>query len=217
MNVKLNKRLSTISAFINDNENIIDIGCDHGLLGIYLYQNRINVKIISSDINKNPLLICKNNLIKYKIENKIELRLGNGLKCLDNDTNAVVISGMGGINIANILKDIKKYSNVKKLIISPNNDFVLTRKSISKLGFYLENEKIIFENNKYYLISVYTKIKTKYNYFFGRLDVTENIVKEYYKDIYNKNKLILKQLPRNKILKKIKLIIINKKIKSTFF
>ena len=55
MNIKLNKRLTTISAFIEDNSKVIDIGCDHGLLGIYLYQTKENVKVISSDINELPL------------------------------------------------------------------------------------------------------------------------------------------------------------------
>ena len=32
----LNKRLLTLSAFINDRETVLDIGCDHGFLGIYL-------------------------------------------------------------------------------------------------------------------------------------------------------------------------------------
>ena len=55
MNIKLNKRLTTISAFIENNSKVIDIGCDHGLLGIYLYETKDNIKVISSDINELPL------------------------------------------------------------------------------------------------------------------------------------------------------------------
>ena len=53
----LNKRLETLSAFILDNECVIDIGCDHGLLGIYLFLNRKNLKMISSDVNRGPLVL----------------------------------------------------------------------------------------------------------------------------------------------------------------
>ena len=33
---KLSKRLGVISSFIEDSSKVIDIGCDHGLLSIYL-------------------------------------------------------------------------------------------------------------------------------------------------------------------------------------
>ena len=33
---KLSKRLEVVSGYIQDNTKIIDIGCDHGLLSIYL-------------------------------------------------------------------------------------------------------------------------------------------------------------------------------------
>ena len=46
------------------NEKIIDIGCDHGLLDIFLYQNQISNQIIASDINKNALNMAKKKLRK---------------------------------------------------------------------------------------------------------------------------------------------------------
>ena len=33
---KLSKRLEVVASFVNDNSKVIDIGCDHGLLSIYL-------------------------------------------------------------------------------------------------------------------------------------------------------------------------------------
>ena len=34
--IKLSKRLDTIAAFINKDDDVLDIGCDHALLDIYL-------------------------------------------------------------------------------------------------------------------------------------------------------------------------------------
>ena len=119
----LNKRLQTLSAFINDNEHVLDIGCDHGLLGIYLCLNRKNIKVISSDINEKPLQVAKDNVINYHLEKQIEVKLGDGLETISNDIDTIVISGMGATNIINILQNINDYPNVKKLILSPNNDF----------------------------------------------------------------------------------------------
>ena len=47
--MKINNRLKTISNYIEDNSNIIDVGCDHSLLGIYLCLNKNNIK----DLNQN--------------------------------------------------------------------------------------------------------------------------------------------------------------------
>ena len=189
----LNKRLQNISAFIKENDVVLDIGCDHSLLGIYLVLNK-NVKVIGSDINIGPLEKAKENLKKYHLSRKIELRLGDGLSVMSDDVNTIVISGMGGLSIINILKDIKKYPNVKKLIISPNNDFSLTREEISKLGFHVYKETIVLDSGKYYLISEYHPGNRKIDNFFGKLDLENDTVIKYYKYIYDTNLKILSKL-----------------------
>lgn len=208
----LNKRLQTISAFIEKNDVVLDIGCDHALLGIYLVLNK-DIKVIGSDINSGPLLKAKENLKKYHLSRKIELRLGDGLNIMSDDINTIVISGMGGQSIINILKNINKYPNVKKLVISPNNDFSLTRTEISKLGFSLERETMVLESGKYYLISEYKIGKKKIDSFFGKLDLNDSIVKKYYQNIYDNNLKILSKLGIKDRVKKKKLIKDNNKIK----
>ena len=214
MPVKINKRLLTISAFLKENSHVIDIGCDHGLLGIYLYQNHTNIRIVSSDINPKPLQIAYDNLVKYQLENKIELRLGNGLECLDKKIDTVIIAGMGGLTIIDILQNIHNYPMVETLIISPNNDFVLTRKKITQQGFYLSQEVMVKEHDKYYLVSVYTKKKSRYHYFFGKLDLHNEEVRVYYKIMYLKNTELLKTIPKGRLGRRIHLKIVNIKIKS---
>ena len=198
----LNKRLQTLSAFIKKNDIVLDIGCDHALLEIFLVLNS-NIKIIGSDINEGPLEKAKENLKKYHLTRKIELRLGDGLETISDDIDTIVISGMGGLSIANILKDIKKYPKVKKLVISPNNDFSLTRREISKLGFYIEKEEMVLESGKYYLVSEYKIGKKKTNDFFGKLDLSNNIVRKYYQYVYDTNlKIISKLGMRDRVKKK---------------
>lgn len=212
MNIKINNRLQKISDFISSKDKVIDIGCDHGLLGIYLVLKKNVSKMVSSDLNELPLKKAKENVLKYNLENKIELRLGNGLEALTNDLDTIIISGMGGLTINMILQDIKKYSYIKKLVISPNTDFKETRKVITKLGFKLMEEQIVFENKKYYLISYYEKGKRKrIDYRFGKLDNNEE-TRKYYSYLLERNNTIIKNLGKKQILKKIKLLIENKKI-----
>ena len=212
----LNKRLESISAFITDNEKIIDIGCDHALLDIYLVLNRNNLKVIASDINEKPLIKAKENLEKYNVSDKIELKCGNGLDPMDKDIETIIISGMGGITITTILQSIKSYPNVKKIILSPNCDFPLVRKSLQNHKFTINKEIMVYEKEKYYLISEYIPGNKKVNNYFGKLDVSNDTVKSYYKSIYNKNKKILSKLPFFKIIKRFSLIkeniLIKKKI-----
>ena len=80
--IKLSKRLEAISSLVPNNSKVIDIGCDHGLLDIYLYQNKISSKVIASDINENALNNAKENIKKNNLEKYIETRLGNGLDTL---------------------------------------------------------------------------------------------------------------------------------------
>jgi len=208
--MKLNKRLTTISAFINKKDKVIDIGCDHNLLAIYLYQ-KDKIKIVGSDINNEPLNIARNNLSKYDLSNTLELRLGDGLSTI-KDEDTVIISGMGGILITKILNNINNY-NIKKLIISPNDNFPLTRKFITSKGYKIDSEIMVNDSNKYYLVSIYTKGIEKTNYFFGKLDNKEKDNIDYFNYLINTNNNIIKKLNNKHLIKKIKLKLENKKIK----
>lgn len=214
MNLKINNRLRVISDFVCSNDLIIDVGCDHGLLGIYVYLKYRPKKIISSDINTNPLANANENIIKYGLEGRIKTKLGDGLEPIEDDINTVIISGMGGRTIIDILKNVYKYPKVFKLIISPNNDFALTREEISKLGFHLCSEKMVCDHDKYYLVSHYEKGNIeKINKTFGKLDLKDTVNRAYFEDVIKKNKAIVKSLPNKYLLKKIKIKLNNIYIK----
>ena len=105
--INISKRLEAISNLVPNNSRIIDIGCDHGLLDIYLYQHNISKKIICTDINQNALNNAILNIKKNKLEKHIETRLGNGLEVLndEDDIDTIIISGMGSHTIVGILKN----------------------------------------------------------------------------------------------------------------
>ena len=208
--IKLNKRLTTISAFINKSDKVIDIGCDHNLLAIYMYQKNKQI-VVGSDINPEPLKLAKTNLEKYDLSNTLELRLGDGITTI-KDEDTVVISGMGGILITKILNDIDKY-NVKKLIISPNDNFPLTREFITKKGYKIDSEIMVNDHNKYYLVSVYKQGIEKTDYFFGKLSNKETDNINYFNYLISNNNNIIKKLSNKYIIKKLKLKKENKLIK----
>lgn len=163
---KLSKRLQVVANLIQDNKKIIDIGCDHGLLSIYLAEKYKNIKIIASDVNKNALNSAIENIKKSSMQDIIETRLGNGLEVVTKDEiDTIVISGMGSNTIVGILKKSKdKLTNVNKIIVQSNTDLYFLRKNITRIGYYIEEELLVEDKNIIYTVIKFTKGRKKYTY-----------------------------------------------------
>ena len=163
---KLSKRLEIVASFIKDNTKIVDIGCDHGLLSIYLAGIYKNIKIIASDVNKNALSSAINNIKKYNLEDRIKTRLGSGLDVVSaEEIDTVVIAGMGSNTIVGILKYSKdKLANVNNIIVQSNTDLYFLRKNITSIGYYIEDEVLVEDKNIIYTVIKFSKGKKKYSY-----------------------------------------------------
>ena len=211
--IKISKRLEAISSLVPINSNIIDIGCDHALLDIYLYQKKISNKIIASDINNNALNNAKENIEKNKLSKYIETRLGNGLDTLNKEDNidTIVISGMGAHTIVGILKNNKyKLGNIKTIIIQSNTKLEFLRKEVTKLNYLIEDEIMVEDNKKTYTIIKLIKGKKKYTkkeLYFGPilLKRKNNLFIENAKKELQKLNIYLKFLPKNRLLDRYKI------------
>ena len=163
MQVKLNKRLESVASLVEENSKVIDIGCDHALLGIYLTQKKNINRVIASDNKEGPLEHAKENINKYKVADKVELKLGDGIEPIEEDIDTIIISGMGGMNMVGILK-YKPWllKNIETIILSPNTDVDFVRKEICKLGYYIEDEVLVKERIIYPIIKFKKERKTIY-------------------------------------------------------
>ena len=211
--IKLSKRLESISSLVPKNSRVIDIGCDHGLLDIYLYQKKISKKIIASDINENALNNARKNIEKNELTEYIETRLGNGLDTLNSndDINTIVIAGMGAHTAVGILKNNKdKLKKINTIIVQSNTKIELLRKEIVKLNFIIEDEILIEDNKKMYTIIKFIKGNKKYNnqeLFFGPILMKKNsrVFQKYNKLELEKLNVLLRLLPKNKIIERYKI------------
>lgn len=202
------KRLLAIASFIEKNDSVLDLGCDHGYLAIYLKKNNLCKNVIASDISSNALDFAKNNIKKYQVD--IKTYLSDGLNNIKDFYDTIVIAGMGTHSIIKILNDKEL---PPKIILASNNDYPLLRKFMNSIGYYLEKELVVLEKDKYYIVMLYIikekKLK-KTEILFGK---NNNI--EYYQYLYDKNLSILK---RTSLAKKIQLyyenIILKKLIRS---
>ena len=214
--MNLDNRLKRITDFIPSDSYILDVGCDHALLDIYLALNRNNVKLIASDINENPLKIAKENIKKYNLEDEITLEKADGVSKINDEVDTVVIAGMGTSTINDIINnDLKKLKNVKKIIISSHTSSFELRENMNKKGFKIIDEAVVFDKGKYYEIIVYSngyeklsKLDMKYGPIISKRK--DEITKAYFNERYLKLIEIYKKIPNgNKKLKND----LNKKIK----
>ena len=152
--MKISDRLKTVASFIKDKANVADVGADHGLLEIYLLENRNVESILAIENKSGPFNILKNNLQDYNVK----LSLSDGIEKIDDKVDTIIIAGMGGILISDILKSHKeKLDKIKQIVIDAHRDNELVRRTITNLGFYIEKEKIVFENGVYYFVISFLK------------------------------------------------------------
>ena len=157
---KLSKRLLILASFVDKEDSIVDVGCDHGLLSIYLSENNLCQNIIASDINKNALNNAKENIAKKKLD--IPTILSDGLNNIDTtNINTLIISGMGTGTIIHILNNKDKIKNISKIIIQSNNNHDILRKYMNSINYYLSDEKTIYDKGKWYITCLFIKRNKK--------------------------------------------------------
>ncbi len=208
--IKISNRLKTVANLVLKGNpiKIIDVGCDHALLDIYLLQNNENLKVIASDNKEAPLENARKNIEKYSFLNKIELCLKDGINDIDSDIDTIVIAGMGMETIVKILETNKeRLENIKRIVISSNNKYKDLRKKICNLGFKIKDEEIVFEDDKYYIVIEFIKGKEKYSekeLYFGPilLEKKDDKFHNYYIYLLNEKKNIYSSLSENHIKKK---------------
>lgn len=186
--INVSDRLLAIADLVSDDEKIFDIGCDHGLLDIYLTINK-NCSCTACDVSDEIVLRAKNNFIKHNLESKIGLFVGNGFDDLNIDfSNTIVLSGMGTTTILKILH--KNKSN--KIICQTNTDLYFLRKGICDMGYHIIDENIVFDNNRYYVTIKFSIGCSDYcydDYLLGPIlrKKKSSLFDEYVKYMYNKN------------------------------
>ena len=207
--MKISERLKEISEFISPEDKIIDIGCDHALLDIYLCEQYKDLKVIASDIHEGALNNAIKNVNNHNLQDRISLRLGDGLSIVNADEfDTILISGMGFYTIKDILSNEPKMVNVKKIVVQSNTDVVKLRKFIIKLGFKIVNEKLVKDNDIIYTIIEFGLGKEKYTYdeiYFGPIILKNknDLFYEYYSKKLLKYENLLLQIPKYEIKSKL--------------
>ena len=154
----LSKRLTTIASLVPAGSRVADVGTDHGYTPIYLVKNGIAVSAIAMDVRKGPLSRAAEHVQEYGLEDKIQLRLSDGLEKLQaGEADAVIISGLGGPLMIDILtRGHQVAETVDTLVLSPQSDIPGVRVYLREHGYRIDKEVFMKDEGKYYTVMVVT-------------------------------------------------------------
>jgi len=150
---QLDKRLSAIAEFVRENATVCDIGTDHAHLPCFLARSGRYGQIYASDLNPKPLTFAKAEIEKQ--EANVILLQSDGLQNVP-PCDDVIIAGMGGELITEIIANCPFKNPNLRLILQPMTKQEILRQALPKLGYTILEEKIIREKNKIYTI-IYAK------------------------------------------------------------
>jgi tRNA (adenine22-N1)-methyltransferase len=161
--IKLGTRLEQLKKMVNNQyDHVWDCCCDHGLLGMALLQDTQQTTIHFIDVVRSLVDQVKNKLEQFYVDD-LEGSLPSTrwqTQCLDvakiklikNQSNLVIIAGIGGEKIIVLLMGIiNNNKNMDfELLLCPVHQNYRLREFLIEQGFGLIQEEIVKENNRFY-------------------------------------------------------------------
>ncbi len=138
------ERLNAILSVIPACEVMADIGCDHGKLTRRALLEGRAKRVIATDISEK----CLNKARELNSDLKnVKFSIGDGLEALDGEScDVIVISGMGGNTIMNILEPLPDAT----LILQPQSDAPALRRFLVENNYFIKEDFVTCANSKFY-------------------------------------------------------------------
>lgn len=150
--LNIGPRLSCAAGMVRKHRKTVDIGTDHAYIPAYLILNGMSDNVLACDIGKKPLENAAKTLREYSLENRIELRISDGLREVSCDeAEEIIICGMGGTLMSDILSAadwIKKGGT--HLILQPMTHSEDVRRYLCCNGFLITEEKCVVDTGRVY-------------------------------------------------------------------
>lgn len=177
-------RLECIKSMVTKCNTAADIGTDHGYVAEMLLNDNTCDYVIATDINEGPLSRAIEYITMKNLNSKCDFRLGNGLTVLkEKEADAIVIAGMGGELIAEILEASKNISKeTLQIIMQPMTTAEKLRRYLYENNFKITDEKIVKEYHHYYFVIKATP---------GLVETTDEIYYEFSRHLIEKRDPIM--------------------------
>lgn len=158
--IQLDNRLKTAAELCREGKTAADVGCDHAQLACFLAQNKSKL-VIASDVRDGPLEAARRTVSVQGVQN-VKVVKSDGLKSIDF-ADDVIICGMGGELIAEIISGCKFLSADTRFILQPMTKANYLRCWLCENGFEIIEERAAYEEWRIYTIMYvkYTGVRTK--------------------------------------------------------
>ncbi|CAK8053850.1 tRNA (adenine(22)-N(1))-methyltransferase [Eupransor demetentiae] len=155
--VHLSPRLQAVSNYVKPKASLADIGSDHAYLPAFLLSQKVISHAIAGEVALGPLENARREIVAAGLQGSLIARQANGLDAITSadHVDTVVIAGMGGLLIADIMERDFKTHNQRQfpyLILQPNNNERAVRKWLIEHHYCLMSETIVQEDEHYYEI-----------------------------------------------------------------
>ena len=139
---------------VTPGRRLLDIGCDHAYLPIRLVKEGKAPGAVVTDISAGAIERAVAHIKSAGLEYRITARLADGLEGYqDGECDTMIISGMGGPLIIDILETGEYLlDGFKEIVLSPQSEIALVRRWLASHRLRLTDEKMICDQNKYYVI-----------------------------------------------------------------
>ena len=153
MDIRLSPRLLACAEFVCPGDQVADVGCDHGYLGIYLLKKNIASYVYASDIRPGPLASAVRNAEKYGLNHRISFYLSAGVVSVPRDFDTLICAGMGGDTIISILEEAPWLRDGRyRLILQCQSKTPMLRKYLWGNGWDITKECAIKDGRFVYTV-----------------------------------------------------------------
>lgn len=149
--IKISNRIKIIFSNIAKCQKFADVGCDHGYTSKLMLDNDRCKELIFSDISAPSLKKAEELLKDYPNARAV---CCSGLTKIDTDCDCVLISGMGGENIIQILQE---GFFPERLVLQPMKNVDKLRVFLMQNSYILEKDFIFKAEDKFYNLLIASK------------------------------------------------------------
>lgn len=152
--IRLSRRLEAVVSLVKPGGRVADVGTDHGYVPVALTERKIASSVVAMDVREGPLRRAQDHVRQRGLENRISLRLSDGVEKLEaGEADTVIAAGMGGELIIHILGEGQRlWETVGHWILSPQSEPEKVRYYLNSHGFRIDREVMVEEDGKYYVV-----------------------------------------------------------------
>lgn len=159
LSITLGPRLQTVASLVPTGARLGDIGTDHAYLPITLVEAGKISQAVAVDVHEGPFQSAMAAVKGRRLEQNINVRLGDGLMPLEvGEVNVLTLAGMGGRTMLEIFEarpDVSR--SVTDLIVQPQGGEGAVRLFLLSDGWRLKSEQLVKEEDRIYTVIAFSK------------------------------------------------------------